>query len=374
MGLFSVGVTVALGLGPSLGGLTIDLFDWRTIFLVPIPACLVASLLGIFFLPEAPHKTKPERFDIFGFVLLTFFVFGWFSVLGNGQRWGWFSDELLVLAVATFISGLCFALSQWRRPGSLVDLSILRNPPFMMALACAFLFAFGNFGAVYSFSIFGQIVQGFSPTVAGSMLLPGSLFAALILPLTGWASDKLSAPLIMLLGLIVIFSGVLMLVGADANTAFWYVATSLLLTRIGTALTNPAINMAAISCLRPESVAQGAGITNLAMMFGGSTGISVFVIALEQRIEFHASSLAATQVANNGSTLELLAKVDSLLLTESLTSTVREGVAMFYLDAVVTAQANALGFKDGFFLLSVVALVPLIPIVFLLRRRQAGLR
>ncbi|MGZ0190439.1 MAG: MFS transporter, partial [Alphaproteobacteria bacterium] len=41
MGMFSMGVTVALGLGPSLGGIAIDAFSWRAIFLVPIPASFV---------------------------------------------------------------------------------------------------------------------------------------------------------------------------------------------------------------------------------------------------------------------------------------------------------------------------------------------
>ena len=43
---------------------------------------------------------------------------------------------------------------------------------------------------------------------------------------------------------------------------------------------------------------------------------------------------------------------------------------MFYLDRVVIAQANALGFQDGFFFLTMVALCPLVPVSFLLRRRR----
>ena len=97
MGLFSMGVTVALGLGPSLGGVAIDAISWRAIFLIPIPACLVASLLGLLFLPPEDHKTEPGRFDVLGFALINTFVFGWFTFLGNGQRWGWFSNDHLIL-------------------------------------------------------------------------------------------------------------------------------------------------------------------------------------------------------------------------------------------------------------------------------------
>ena len=54
-----MGVTVALGLGPSLGGLAIDIFDWRALFLVPIPACIAAVVLGVLFLPPEDEEVSP---------------------------------------------------------------------------------------------------------------------------------------------------------------------------------------------------------------------------------------------------------------------------------------------------------------------------
>ncbi|MBT6277660.1 MAG: DHA2 family efflux MFS transporter permease subunit, partial [Chromatiales bacterium] len=289
MGLFSMGVTVALGLGPSVGGIMIDTFSWRSIFLIPIPVCVLASILGLMFLPAEEQRTDAGRFDLPGFVLINSFVFGWFTMLGSGQKWGWASDDLMLLAALTFASGICFVWSQSRRNASLLDLSLLNNATFVSALACGFFFAFGNFASVYSFAIFGQIVQGFSPTAAGSMLLPGSLFAAAILPFAGRVSDKFPTPVVMLFGLVIIAASMSMLIGADANTVFWYVAGALLLGRIGAALTNPAINTAAIDALNPQQMREGAGLVNLSLMFGGSTGISIYTIVLEYRTEFHAT-------------------------------------------------------------------------------------
>ncbi|MCH9675286.1 MAG: DHA2 family efflux MFS transporter permease subunit [Gammaproteobacteria bacterium] len=369
MGMFSMGVTVALGLGPSVGGVAIDAFDWRAIFLLPLPACGLAIVLGILFLPAEEHKTSAGTFDLLGFVLINGFVLGWFTLLGNGHRWGWTSDELVMLAAFTAACGACFVYSQQRPKGSLLDLTLFKNGPFVIALACAFFFAFGNFATVYSFSIFGQLVQGFSPTVAGSMLLPGSIFAAFVLPLTGQASDKLPTPMVMMLGLMIIAASTAMLIGADANTAFWYVAISLLIGRVGSAFANPAINTSAIGALSPQKLRQGAGVANLSLMFGGSTGISVYVIVLEYRTEFHAAHLGVTQTAANNTTVEMLRMVAGQLSQAGLTEAVQHGVAVSYLDQVVTAQATMLAFQDGFFLLTMVALGPLLPAVFLLRRR-----
>lgn len=370
MGMFSMGVTVALGLGPALGGMVIDAVSWRAIFLIPIPACGVAALLGLFFLPAEEQKTTPGQFDVLGFVLINASVFGWFMFLGNGQRWGWFSDQHSLLGVFAACSAIGFVWSQTRPSSSLLDLSLFKNTRFVNALVISFLFGFSNFASIYSFPIFGQIVQGFSPTVAGSMLLPGSFFAAAILPFTGRVADKVPAPYILIFGMLIIVASVSMLAGADANTVFWYVAASLLLGRLGSAFTSPALNTTALGALTPQQLRRGAGITNLSLMLGGSTGISLYVVLLELRIEFHATNLGATQTSANDTMMEMLGRVSGELATTGLPDAWQDGIAMNYLNNVVTAQANMLGFQDGFIALTAVALGPLIPILFLLRKQR----
>src|SRR5690349_16525064 len=46
MGLFGFGIVLAPAVGPALGGAFVDAFGWRSIFLIPLPFCLVALGLG----------------------------------------------------------------------------------------------------------------------------------------------------------------------------------------------------------------------------------------------------------------------------------------------------------------------------------------
>ncbi|MEQ9123494.1 MAG: MFS transporter, partial [Alphaproteobacteria bacterium] len=357
-------------LGPSLGGMVIDAFDWRAIFLAPIPACFLAVLLGFLFLPPESHRSEAGKFDVLGFGLINATVFCWFTMLGNGQRWGWQSDDILMLGAATLICGVAFVASQKRPGASLVDLGLFSNRRFATALAISFLFGFSNFSSVYAFPIFGQIVQSFTPTIAGSMLLPGSLFAAAVLPLTGRVADKVPAPFILAGGHVVIALSIVMLANADANTAFWFVAFALLLGRFGSAFVSPALNTTALGALSMEQMRRGAGVANLSLMLGGSTGISCFVLLLERRIEFHATNLGATQTAAHGPTMDLLGAVSGQLSSAGLPTAAQQGLAMDYLDRMVTAQANMLGFQDGFVAIAVIALIPLIPVAMLWRGRR----
>ena len=149
------------------------------------------------------------------------------------------------------------------------------------------------------------------------------------------------------------------------------VAAALLVGRLGSSLANPAINTTAISALGPEQMRQGAGVINLFLMFGGSSGISIYVIVLELRTEFHADTLTATQTSGNETTAALLRDVSATLSRLGLPDATQYGAAMHYLDSVITAQANALGFQDGFILLTVVALAPMLPVAYLLRTHRS---
>lgn len=369
MGMFSMGVTVALGLGPSIGGVAIDAFSWRAIFLAPIPIGAAAMILGFFFLPAEARRVKAGRFDMPGFMLINVAVFCWFTLLGNGQRWGWDSDDILLLAVAAVLGLIGFIVSQKRANATLLDLSLFGNRTFVTALFLAFMFGFGNFSVVYAFPIFGQIVQNFSPTIAGSMLLPGSLFAAAVLPFTGRVGDFLPKPFMITIGIGIIAVSVFMLADADPNTVFTYVAFALLIGRFGSAMVTPSVNSMAVAALTMEQMRRGAGVANLALMLGGSTGISMFVVLLERRTEFHAVNLSATQTEGNAATREMLGAVTGQINATGLNGEMQYGLAMEYLEQVVAAQANMLAFQDGFLALALVTLTPLLPLATLALKR-----
>ena len=86
MAMFTMGVTAAVGVGPAVGGLIIEDYQWRLIFLAPIPFALLAIGLGYCFLPAMARQSRPPAFDWLGFILVNGIVFCWFTVLGNGQR------------------------------------------------------------------------------------------------------------------------------------------------------------------------------------------------------------------------------------------------------------------------------------------------
>ena len=75
MGIFGFGVVLAPALGPSVGGVLVEWFGWRSIFFVVVPFCLVALVLARRYLPisapgGAPISRAGGRLDVVGLGLI----------------------------------------------------------------------------------------------------------------------------------------------------------------------------------------------------------------------------------------------------------------------------------------------------------------
>ncbi|MBO89915.1 MAG: MFS transporter [Rickettsiales bacterium] len=369
MGFFSMGVGFALGLAPALGGIVVDTLGWRYVFLIPVPVALLSLALGVFFIPERKDQRPAGRFDFIGYGLICSFVFCLMTILGNGQRWGWVSDDIVFITLVMILSFAGFIYSQLRPGGNLIDLSVFRNFRFCTVICISFFYGMGSFAQNYAFPIFSQIVQGYTPTLAGSLLLPGAIVAALILPLTGRLADRFPTHNIIFVGQFIFIVSAFALADADVNTVFWVIAFYLLVGRLGIALTSPCVNSAALAALPPDKVSTGAGIVNLFLMLGGSFGISALVVVLERRVQLHGEALTATQNAANEATRALIGEVHRVLGTEGIPDAAHNSLAYKYLGDVVEAQANTLSFQDGFIWVAIAAVISLIPATILMLQK-----
>ena len=61
-GIFGMGVVLAPAIGPSIGGVLVDLFGWRSIFFMVVPFCLLSLWLAFKYVPDsAPGGVSAER-------------------------------------------------------------------------------------------------------------------------------------------------------------------------------------------------------------------------------------------------------------------------------------------------------------------------
>lgn len=361
MGFFGMSVILGPALGPTLGGVMIEHFNWRYIFYVAAPVCVAAILLGSVFMPEREATGPRARFDWIGFLLLTVSLASLLIGLSNGQREGWQSGFVLGLFATAVIGGIALILWELRVAQPLVNLKVFGSLPFAAAAAVACIFGVGLFGSTYLVPLYVQTVQHFTPLAAGILLMPAGILMGVAMPIAGYFSDRVPARNMIILGLVCFSVSAFWLAQVDANMAFWSMAWAVVISRIGLAIIKPSLNVAALRALPADLISQGAGMINFARQLGGAFGVNLLSVMLDRRTFFHSDTLTATQTPGNSATAELLRTIQGLLARSGVPEDLQMAGALNYLGRVIYAQAYTLGFRDSFLLVGVIFTFALIP-------------
>jgi len=361
MGVHSMGIQIAPMLGPMIGGLIIDNVGWREIFLVPVPICAVSLLLGMLYLPGREEQGALPKFDWLGYSLLVTAIGTLFAAGANGQRFGWDSDAIMFMALIGVGSATAFVWLQLRSASPLLDFSLFKVPQFTAAVIVGFVFGLGNFASNYLIPIVVQEVQGLTPFLSGLLLVPAGFLVIAGTPLFGRLADVFPAHWIVICGLCLFALGNYLMSLTDANTTFGAFAVLIIVARCGMAVLVPALSVSALKALTTEQLHRGTGTINFMRQLGGSCGVTALVVFIEQRTQFHAEAMAATQTPDNTTSVDLLSRVGELLSELGISENILYPAALHYLGEVIEAQAHARGFSDGFVMIAVVFVLAVIP-------------
>ena len=370
MGIYGMGIQIAPMLGPMFGGLMIDAYGWREIFIVPVPICLMSLVLGMMCLPSKEDTAHQPKFDWPGYLLLCTALVLLLAAGANGQRYGWSSDTIVLMFTGGIGAAAWFVALQLRSAEPLLDFSLFKNAQFASAVMVSFVFGIGNFASNYLIPVYVQEVQGFSASLSGTMLVPAGLLVIFGSPIFGRLSDVFPAHLMVMIGLLLFAFGNFLMSGSDVNTSFLTFVGFIVVARSGMALIMPAMSIAALRALTPEQLNKGSGTVNFCRQLGGAFGITSVVVFMGHRTQFHAEAFTATQTSSNSVCRELLAQVETLLQQAGLPEATQAPVALEYLGQIVAAQASTLGYQDGFSIIMVVFLMALVP-AWILGRRSA---
>lgn len=372
MGIYGIGVVLAPALGPTIGGLIVDNFNWRYVFLLPVPFCAIGLIAATLFLPERSNAGTTRRFDWTGFVLMAIFLVSLLTGLSNGQRRGWFSHSILIDFILAVVAGLGFLIWELRTPVPLLNLKLFTVKTFASAAVISFIFGAGIYGSTYLVPLFVQTVQGYTPTRSGLLLMPAGLVLGIVFPLAGRLTDRTPAQIPITFGLLVFAASSLLMSQADTDTSFLAFAWWITLGRIGLSFIMTSLNAGALSALSPQMLGQGAGAINFVRQLGGALGVNLLSVVLEWRSQLYAHAFTESQDAANSMTSELLRGVVNLHLRAGLPESIAQGGALEFLGRTISAQASVMGFRDSFLIVAVIFILALLPTAILRGRKRAA--
>jgi predicted MFS family arabinose efflux permease len=313
MGIFGFGVVLAPAIGPSVGGVLVEWFGWRSIFFVVVPFCLAALWLARRYLPHsapggAAVNLERRRFDLPGLALLSLAILsllnGMVHLHDANAGLGIGLLTLATLALAAFI------LHQRRTLHPLVRLALFRHPQFAYGGCVAFIYGAALFGSTYLVPVFMQIALGLPPSQAGAVLFPAGLVLALTIGVAGRLTDRVPVHRLVSFGLVLLASSFLLMLSVGAGTALWVIALWAVVGRIGLGFVLPSLNLGAMRGLPAGLIAHGASSINFLRQLGGAVGVSLAGIFLEWRR--HAGGPGAGELAAFHQTFLLLAFITAI--------------------------------------------------------------
>ncbi len=365
MGIYSMGIVFAPAIGPTLGGIAIDLFNWRYIFFLTLPPALLAALAGMVFMPTKRIERRLPNFDYTGFALLCCALFALMLAFSSGQREGWSSDYILSMFTTGAIATLLFIIREHYAAEPLLNMRIFRYPSFSASAVIACFSGCVFLTSTFLIPVFVQQIQSYTPLRSGLLLMPGGLALLVLFPLAGRIADTVPPHLLIGFGLLSYIVAFTLLSGADAHTSFWVFVFWTMFIRIGLAFTTPVVNTAALRSVPPDLVNQASGGINLMRQLGAAFGMNCTVAFLEVRIPFHGDAFTAIQAAAGAASRDTLVLIRHALAESGVADAFLGSGSLHYLGQIIHAQASTSGFQDAFTALGVLALLGLLPVCVL---------
>ena len=276
IGIWSALTAVAAASGPLLGGLLVDSFGWRSIFLINVPLGIVAIAMAIHFVRPSPRALAGKGLDLLAQITATtsLALFTW-ALIERPVR-GWMSPIILA-AIALAIAGLRAFVSLERRSANpILPLRLFDNRTFSSTTSAALLYAGGFFGSVLALSLHFQQFRGASPAVAGVQLSAITLSFGATSIVAGRLAARYGTRGPILYGLAALSASASWLAVLSSTAAYPLLAPALALMGVGAGLVAPSMNAAILASVPASLSGIGAGVLNASRQVGTAVGVAIF--------------------------------------------------------------------------------------------------
>lgn len=275
IGWWTAAGSITIAAGPIIGGLLMSATNWRSIFFVNVPVCLLGAWLTLR-VPETERKAQQRHFDLPGQVLAILAVTGLTIAVIEAHPLGWTHPLVLACAATVLLAAPLFVLAESRSASPMLPLHFFKAPGFSVAVVYGMVMNFTYYGIVFLLSLYLQRVHGYSALRTGLAYLPltATFFGVNIF--SGWLVGRAGARLPMVLGALIDAAGfgLFLLLGAGSPYVLMLPAFALLPAGMGLGV--PAMTNTVLSAVEKNAAGTASGVLNSARQAAGAMGVALF--------------------------------------------------------------------------------------------------
>ena len=277
LGFNALVVALAFTLGPTVASAILSVGTWHWLFLVNVPAGLIALALSWRSLPVTDRSVR--RFDVIAAALCA----GCFSLLilglaGAAHHDGW----PLVLAewAGALICGVALVWRESGHPAPLLAIDLFRRPAFALSAMTAICSFAAQGLAFVSLPFLLQDVMGHSQVATGFLMTPWPAVVALMAPIAGTLSDRYPAGVLGTGGLLVLCGGLASLALMPSHAGTLDIAWRMIVCGAGFGFFQSPNLRALMGNAPPERSGGASGIVATARLMGQSVGAALVALCL----------------------------------------------------------------------------------------------
>ncbi len=310
-------VSVGIVIGPTLGGLILDSFNWRWIFFVNLPVGIVGTWMVLRYVPAIRPREK-QRFDFLGALILLTSLLCLLLGLTIGQERGF--DDLLVLGllVGFLIGGALFIWVELHTPQPMVDLKLFRNRLFSINLTTAMMVFICSAGTVILMPFYLENVLGYDPRMVGLLLSVVPVMLGITSPISGAASDRFGTRQIATLGLALLLIGYLGLHSLSTDTSALGYALRFVPIGLGFGVFQSPNNTAIMSAAPRSQTGVVSGMLAISRTLGQTAGIAILGTVWASLVVHYAGKPIPGGATEAASALQVAALQDTFLIVSGI--------------------------------------------------------
>jgi EmrB/QacA subfamily drug resistance transporter len=283
IGIIVAAVYIGLSVGPFLGGVLTHMYGWRSVFGLMVPMGGITTYLAVTRLKSEWADAGGEKLDLLGSLLYGISITA--IMIGLSSSLSVASVSLLCLG---FIFLVLFIFWELRAKVPVLDIKMFTmNRAFAFSSLAALINYSATFATTFILSLYLQYIKGFTPSMAGLVLIAQPLTMAVCSPIAGRLSDRIEPQKIASVGMGITAVGLLGLTLLGFQTSLLYIVSDLLIIGLGFGLfSSPNMN-AIMSSVEKKSYGVASGVVGSMRMLGQMFSMGIVTLAFSLTMGRH---------------------------------------------------------------------------------------
>ena len=264
--------------GPTIGGLIVSAYGWRTMLWVCVAICAgIFTACALASRNQVSTKKPLHNFDVSGAILILIFFSLLLCVPSFGQNFGWTSTPFLIVLVLAIVSLVCLAFVERKSSHPILLGSFIKRSAFILSVLALFLTQGLMQANMTNTIVFVNYTQPNNTAISGyaiSVMYVGMSLGAVVL---GPLADRFDPKRILIGSFLLTGIGCGILLLFTETTSVLLLMASLGVLGFGLGGNGTIFMKVVLSGLTPQEAGAGTGTYGLFRDLAAPFGVAVFV-------------------------------------------------------------------------------------------------